>query len=455
MSDAPPCARGHADGRVVRDGVQRKGGRERQRWRCVRPDGSYHRFLGAMSRTRALDETCVECENHLEAHQGPAAPAAFEYLGREVAGALVSVGRGMSYTDAAKRVRMTANVGKTAELREVIGGQTVAEWMADFVPVVAARHQPTEWPAVLLLDSTRFQWTNRRTGQTYDLFSVLGAYGYDADGKNGRLWKLAAAPANDGAAWEEFLGTLPGRPLSVVSDRDLGIIGAVQRRWGTGKSAVPIHFCEYHLLNKGREALKKDGLTWENPLWELLHGSLQTPDGWITFETAVKHDPNAVNGQRWVKHWEQRLRTQTRRRESLPPVYGNGAIEAPMARVRSVLESRRWTFRNRGRMDLLLELVRLADLRADDAGVYAADIRAHLTGHGGRPPRTYRDLYDTWGPKDAQTRVYSLWASPAEKAARELRSAERKRTGRPPKRPTAGPARKVSASPAVPSRDGA
>jgi hypothetical protein len=415
--------------------VQRSGGRERQRWRCTLPDGSYHRFLGAMSRTRAHDETCVECENHLEPHQGPAAPAAFEYLVREVAGGLVSVGRGMSYTDAAKRVRMAANVGKTAALREVTAGQTVAEWMADFVPVVAARHQPTEWPAVLLLDSTRFQWTNRRTGQTHDLFSVLGAYGYDADGKRGRLWKLAASPTNDGPAWEEFLASLPGRPQSVVCDRDLGIIGAVQRHWGRGKNAIPIHLCEYHLLSRARKALKEDGLAWDHPVWELLNNSLQTPTGWIAFENALLSDPSAVHGQRWVNHWRQRLRTQTQRRASLPPVYGNGAIEAPMARVRSVLESRRWTFRNRARMDLLLELVRLADLRADDPGVYAADIRAHLLAHAGRPTRTYRAIYDSWGPKDAEQRTYSLWASPAERAARELRNAERKKTGRPPKPP--------------------
>lgn len=34
-------------------------------------------------------------------------------------------------------------------------------------------------------------------------------------------------------------------------------------------------------------------------------------------------------------------------------------------------------------------------------------------------------------------RSYSLWASPAEKAARGLRSAERKKTGRPPARANA------------------
>lgn len=386
-----------------------------------------------MSRTRALDETCVECENHLEAHQGPGAPAEFEYLVREVATALVNLGRGMSYTDAAKRVRMTANVGKTAALREVVNGQTVAEWMADFVPVVAARHQESEWPAVLVLDSTRFIWTNNRSGQTFDLFSVLAAYGYDKDGENGRLWKLAAAPTNDGPAWEEFLASLPGRPLSVVCDRDYGIIGAVQRHWGRGKNAVPIQLCEFHIIEKGRQALRKDGVEYDDPLWELLHVALQSRTGWDAFDAAVTDHPAAANGRRWVAYWRRRMRAQTDRRPSLPPVYGNGAIEEPIRRVRAVLESRRWTFRNRARMDLLLELVRLAHLRADDAGVYAIDIRGHLSKHAGMPSRRYRALYDSWGPKSNQQRTYSLWSTPAEKAAKELRNAARKKTGQPPK----------------------
>lgn len=386
-----------------------------------------------MSRTCAVGDLCIECENPTALHEGPFAPAAMEYLVREVAESLVALGRGMSYTDAAKRVRMSANLGKTGEHREAVAGQTVAEWMADFVPVVAARHQETEWPAVLVLDSTRFQWTNKRAGQTYDHFSVFAAYGYDADGRNGRLWKLVAHPANDGAAWDQFLALLPGRPLSVVCDRDLGIIGAVQRRWGRGKSAVPVHLCEFHLLAKGRQALHKDGVQHGDPLRELLHGALQTRTGWDAFERAVLADLNATNAARWVEHWRRRLRAQTARRPSMPPVYGNGAIEAPLARVREALEPRRWTFRNRARMNPLLELVRLADLHADDPRAYAADLRQHLHTTAGRAPRTYRALYDTWGPKKSEMRTYSLWASPAQKAARELRSRTRKATGRPPK----------------------
>ena len=50
--------------RVVLDGVQRKSGRPRQRFRCISSDGSYRRFIGALGRTRSNDHTCVECENN-------------------------------------------------------------------------------------------------------------------------------------------------------------------------------------------------------------------------------------------------------------------------------------------------------------------------------------------------------------------------------------------------------
>ena len=186
MADMPPCPRGCASARVVLDGVQRKGGRPRQRFRCISSDGSYHRFIGALGRTRSNDHTCVECENNIAAHEGPAAPAEFEYLVREVAQALVRLGQGASYTDVAKRTRLLANRDKDHEPTQVTTGQTVAEWVADFVPVVAARHQETAWPEVLVLDSTEFMWKNPRTGTTTQLFTVMAAYGYDAAGLTAR-----------------------------------------------------------------------------------------------------------------------------------------------------------------------------------------------------------------------------------------------------------------------------
>ncbi|NQW71561.1 MAG: hypothetical protein HQ453_02415 [Actinobacteria bacterium] len=136
--------------------------------------GSHHRFIDALGRTRTLYLTCQECENHIAPHEGPSALAEFEYLVRDVADALVQLGRGSSYTDTAKRVRLVANVGKTNTPRDVVNGQTVAEWVADFTTVVAARHQETVWPECLVRDSTEFQWTNPRTGTSEQMGQALG-----------------------------------------------------------------------------------------------------------------------------------------------------------------------------------------------------------------------------------------------------------------------------------------
>src|SRR5664280_2701654 len=144
------------------------------------------------------------------------------------------------------------------------------QWRHDVTTVArAARHPETAWPAVLVLDSTEFIWTNPRTGTSTQLFAVLAAYGYEAQGRNDRLWKLWASPTDDAAAWKDFLDQLPGRPGSVVCDRDYAIIGGVQARWRRGKNAVPIHLCAYHLLNKGRQALAKDGIRFGDPLNDL------------------------------------------------------------------------------------------------------------------------------------------------------------------------------------------
>lgn len=180
MADLPVCPRpGHGETRVIRDGVQRRGGRERQRYRCVLPDGSYHRFVGALSRTHIAAGVCDHCDNRLRPDEGPVAPPGFDYLVREIAGALVAIGKGESYTDAARRVRASAyphRIGRRAP-GTVESGQSVAEWLADFGPVVAAPFLETEWPETIVCDSTEFMYTDPRTGVTSQLFAVLAAWG--------------------------------------------------------------------------------------------------------------------------------------------------------------------------------------------------------------------------------------------------------------------------------------
>jgi hypothetical protein len=432
MAQPPTCPRKRHAGegwRVVRDGQQRTAGRTRQRWRCIDPDGGFHRFVGAVARTRhAPEAVCWECDNQVEAHEGPVAGHEFEYLVREVAEALVSVGRGLTYTDAAKRARMKANAARSDASgvgvddgetvsggpvidRTVVNGQTVAEWMGEFVPVVAKRHAETEWPETIVLDSTEYQDTNVRTGEQRQLFAVLAVWGYPSGDGKGRLWRFTAVPRDTADAWAEFLAELPGKPALVVCDRDLAIIGGVQRRWGKGKNVVPIHLCEHHMFARGVDALERDGVAYGDPLRELLNVAFQSLAGWDAFDAAVAADSRAVNGRRWVKHWRKRMRVQTARRASLPAHYANGAVEDPLKMVRQVIDRRKFAFRNRARMNLLLELVRLRVLRADSVRTYAEDIRAHLVAEGEERAPRYRQVYDTWGPRSdtkPRTRVYSL-----------------------------------------------
>ena len=75
-------------------------------------------------------------------------------------------------------------------------------------------------------------------------------------------------------------------------------------------------------------------------------------------------------------------------------MYSNGALEAALDKVPAIIEPRAFAYRNRARMNRMLELVRLSQLRADNVGDYTVDIRSHLIAHDGHPPRTYQAIYD-------------------------------------------------------------
>ena len=98
------------------------------------------------------------------------------------------------------RVRRRAWGDDGAEQRAattVASGQTVADWLSRYGPVVAAAHAETAWPETVVLDSTRFVDDDARTGARNQLFCVLAAWGYPAGATRGRLWLLRAFPLQD------------------------------------------------------------------------------------------------------------------------------------------------------------------------------------------------------------------------------------------------------------------
>lgn len=390
MSELPKCPRGCESVAVYRDGVQLSAGgeRQRQRYRCVRPDGSHHRFVGEgmLSRTRGDGQLCSDCDRPLDVDGGPPTTWHSRYQVREVAAALWLLAGGASYTDTALRIRRGAwnddGENKRA-FTTVPSGQLVADWLSRFGPLAAAKYAETEWPETIVLDSTRFMDVNTRTGETNQLFCVLAAVGYPAGAKTGRLWRLRAYPLQDGPTWAKFLAELPGRPKLVVIDRDYGAIGGVQAHWGRGRNAVPIHLCEHHLYARGKAALAKDGHTaFRHELQEALAKALASPAGWDHFHRLATAAGGATG--KWARHWDRRMRVQVARRSSIPAHYANGAVEAPLREVKRILAPRRWTFRNAARMNLLLELVRIRYNRQGSAAAFAGELRRTLakTGRG-------------------------------------------------------------------------
>ena len=165
-----PCPT-HADGRVVKNGQYGKPPHRRQLYRCYPADGSKpHAFAGATPRLTAESGSCHHCENPVAEHQGPRLAQTYRFPVVQAAHALVMVGQGVSYTEAADRVRVRNARGRVAS-----GAQLVGNWVEVLGPAVAASRAETSWPETVVLDDTWFMVTNRRTGLISRAFSVLGA----------------------------------------------------------------------------------------------------------------------------------------------------------------------------------------------------------------------------------------------------------------------------------------
>lgn len=304
------------------------------------------------------------------------------YTVTEVATALADLARGITYTEAVRRAQTNHRWDELAGGVEpgepgATDGRLAAYWLDRFGAAIAAGYAEQAWPQTLVLDSTEFVWTNPRTGDQQQLFSVLAAWGYPAGARRGRLWALEAAPSDDAPAWRAFLGRLPGRPELVVYDSDKAIHSAVGRKW----RSVPIHLCEHHLYVNAKKHLRADGQEgWGNRYRALLSGAGQSPEGWADFRGAVAGEPALVKTRAWVRYWDRQMTEQTARRSSMPPHYSTGALDPQIAVIRQQLARRRWTFRNLPRMNALLGLVRLHINRRDVPADWAQHLSDYLTG---------------------------------------------------------------------------
>ena len=371
----PRCP-AHPESTVRREGTY--GTPPRPRYRCFYTDADgtsrKHGFTPPVPRRLEELQRCPTCEQEVPAHHGsPMLPGGL-YSVAEVAEALCAVASGTSYTEALRRLRTRRRAVSHRGVGTVEGGQTVADWVDRFAPVLERHYGHLEWPETIVCGSTEFDWTNPRTGTTEQLFSILAVWGYPANSPDGSLWALRAVPSDTKAAWKEFLSSKTGTPALVIYDGDLAIAPAVRETF----AGVPLHLCEHHFYVNGTKALAKDGEHgMGNRFRTLLNEAAHSPRDWAAFRRAVTTAGLVTTGA-WVAHWDAQIAAQTAWRNRIPAHYSTGALDPKIADIRQMLERRRWTFRNATRMNHLLELIRLHLSRQDNPSDWAKVIREEL-----------------------------------------------------------------------------
>lgn len=184
--------------------------------------------------------------------EGPHAARWYEFVARGIAEALVMVGAGSTYRDAALVARERAKrlrAGPDGAPRYSRHGSLVMDWVEVFAPIVFEPYRPHAWPqsGSLLLDDLPFRVRDPSTGRTRVAFRVFAAMGYEAG--RAKLWRLEAFTTKSEADWKAFLGALPGAPARVVCDNDSGLTNAVAACFANAE----LYLCEWHL----RHALER------------------------------------------------------------------------------------------------------------------------------------------------------------------------------------------------------
>jgi hypothetical protein len=184
----------HAGSRVRFDGRYGPPEHRRQLYKCVPPNGDPpHRFTEPLPREESWHDACELCERDVHVHEGPHAARHYQFVARGIAEALVMVGAGSTYRDAALVARERAKrlrTGRDGVPRFSRHGSLVMDWVEVFAPVVFEPNRPRSWPATgsLLLDDLPFRVRDPDTGRFTIAFRVFAAMGYDAG--RPKLWRL-------------------------------------------------------------------------------------------------------------------------------------------------------------------------------------------------------------------------------------------------------------------------
>ena len=394
----------HVGSRVRFDGQYGVRGHRRQYYKCVPANGDRpHRFTEVLPREESWKDACELCERDVELHEGPHAARKYQFVARGVAEALVAVGAGSTYRQAAgvarERARRLRVDAQTGELRFSRHGSLVMDWVEVFAPVVFEAHRPRAWPATgsLLLDDLPFRVRDPASGRHRIAFRVFAAMGYDAG--RPRFWRLEAHTTKSQPDWQAFLSALDGAPPRVVCDNDSGLTNAVRARFPDAE----LYLCEWHLrhaLERLMGKLRAEGI-YRDGVDELLpqvEAAFTGPSFWAPFLERA-HAAGIPRVSEWLNTTGQIVAEQFSRRgprwqrpADMP--LSTSPLDAFINPIRASIQPRAYGLKNRERTNRMLMLMQLHANGHDDVHAYTHLIRAWLEANQGRPPVDRRAVTD-------------------------------------------------------------
>lgn len=394
----------HAGSRVRFDGQYGKPGHRRQYYKCLPANGDRpHRFTESLPREESWKDACELCERGVDFHEGPHAARKYQFVARGIAEALVAVGAGATYRDAAgvarERARRLRADPETGELRLTRHGSLVMDWVEVFAPVVFEAYRPRAWPTAgtLLLDDLPFRVRDPRSGRHRIAFRVFCAMGYDAG--RPRLWRAEAFTSKSRPDWEAFLGALDGAPPRVVCDNDGGLTSAVRSRF----PQADLYLCEWHLRHALQRLMGKiraddSHRAAIDELLEQVDAAFTGPSFWAPFVERA-HAAEIPRLSEWLNTTggivEEQFRRRGRRssRPAETPLT-TSPLDAFINPIRASIQPRAYGLKNRERTNRLLTLMQLHANGHDDVYAYTRLIRAWLEAHDGRPATERRAIVD-------------------------------------------------------------
>jgi hypothetical protein len=424
--DRLPCPDGHA-GTVLLAGKRksRDGKTERHRYWCVPDNGEErHRFTPPLPGRRSTDHSgaghrCDACERVYRQGDGVRTAHRFLFSIREMASALVRVGRGESYRAVSLSLRREMD-------REKEGPNLVINYLDALAPVVIEPLARQDWPSIVVLDAWPIRVRlgpkqPRRVGPPFgvplppiprvppkqgprrrveEVGRVLAASGKDTvSGKTIPLL-VRFAGGGDESSWAEFLRSLPGTPEWVVADRDRGITNAVETVW---RGTPLLYYSEHHLLANAREAARLDGHRQGSRLWDVLGDAQRDPEG-LAVALALAESLRARKTTTWLKENRPLLTFQMAARRPDHP-RSTGAVEGLLSAVRKHLNDRKHMFRNADRLDRTLALIRAEQAGLASERLYASLLRDHLAQREVGAPIFWKDLLDPKGTSSMRQMV--------------------------------------------------